>query len=73
MSLTNNAPHVPIYASPYAKWNGRFQGDLDTANAVAALSDTAITAALFYELKWGSLPVVGTFRTKTPPPLTGAY
>lgn len=73
MSLTNNAPHVPIYSSPLAIWNGRIQGDLDTANAVTALADTATTAALFYELKWGHLAVGRAFSSETPPQLIGAY
>ncbi|RLA41832.1 MAG: hypothetical protein DRR42_24200 [Gammaproteobacteria bacterium] len=46
---------IPVYSSPFAIWNDTFQGDSETANASSALNDTAATAALFWERKWGHL------------------
>ena len=55
MSQKEPALPIPIFSSPQAVWGGVTQGDEDDADATSALNDVAVTAALFYELKWGRL------------------
>lgn len=72
MSQDIRGTRIPKYSSPFAFWGGQFQGDLENSDVTTLLTDTAATAALFYERKWGYLSSVnasdGVIQSRSLPP-----
>jgi hypothetical protein len=60
MSNRDGGRRIAVFSSPRAIWDGAIQGDSETADASIALNDAAVTAALFYERKWGYLSGSGS-------------